>query len=362
MDAVSRVSTFGIVGTGWRSEFFVRLARLLPDRLRATGVVTRSAARAGQVTEEWGVPAFTSVDDLLAHERPAYVIVSVPWPATPDVTRELVGRGVRVLAETPPAPDVAGLRALWSDVGGSGLVQVAEQYTLMPGHAARLAVLRAGVIGVPTSVQLSSTHMYHAVSLIRALLGVDFEPGRVRAERFVAPLVDPLTPAGWTGDETAKPATTTLATIDFGGRMGLYDFTDNQWWNPLRARRMVVRGSHGEIVDDLVTRMLDPTTPVQSTLTRRQTGHDLSLEGLDLKHISFDGQLVYRNPFVGAGMSDDDIAVAALAEATGAWARDEGPAPYPLADACQDHLIALAVEESATTGAPVDFGTENWRG
>ncbi len=357
---MAAAGTFGIVGTGWRAEFFLRLARLLPDRLRAVGVVSRSTERGGQVTGRWGVPAFQSVDDLLAHERPEYVIVSVPWPVTPVATRELVALGVRVLAETPPAPDLAGLRALWADVGGSGLVQVAEQYLLMPGHAARLAVLGSGVIGAPTSVQLSSTHLYHAVSLIRGLLGVDFDAARVDARTFVAPLVDPLTPAGWTDDATPKPATTTLGTLDFDGRMGLYDFTDNQWWNPLRGRRIVVRGSHGELVDDTVVRLADARTPVASTISRRQTGHDLNLEGLDLKHLSFDGRVVYRNPFAGTGLSDDDIAVAALAEATGVWARGDGPPPYPLAQGCQDHALALAFEESARTGATVTVADEPW--
>ncbi|HEY1484876.1 MAG TPA: hypothetical protein VGF84_02160 [Micromonosporaceae bacterium] len=142
--------------------------------------------------------------------------------------------------------------------------------------------------------------------------------------------------------------------------MGLYDFTDNQWWNPLRARRIVIRGSRGEIVDDTVTRLLDPLTPVQSTLIRRQTGLDLNLEGLDLKHISFDGAVVYRNPYAGSGMSDDDIAVAAILDATGAWATGAGPEPYPLAAGCQDHLIALAIDESIRTGRPVITATEPW--
>jgi len=353
-------TTFGIVGTGWRALFFLRLARLLPDRLRAVGLVTRTPERAAQLSAECDVPVFLSIDALLAAERPDYVIVSAPWPVTPDLTRELVRRGIPVVAETPPAPDLDGLRALWHDVSTSGLVQVAEQYLLMPGHAARLAVLGSGVIGEPTSVQLSSTHLYHAVSLIRGLLGVAYQPVRVDARAFTAPLVDPLTPAGWTHDEVPKPATTTLATLDFGGRMGLYDFTDNQWWNPLRARRIVIRGSHGEIVDDQVTRMLDGSTPVTSALTRRQTGHDLNLEGLDLKHISFDGQVVYRNPFVGSGMSDDDIAVAAIAEQAGAWARGEGPEPYPLAQACQDHAVSVAIGESIATGAPVTVADEPW--
>ncbi|MEU8162125.1 Gfo/Idh/MocA family protein [Micromonospora parva] len=351
---------FGIVGSGWRGEFFLRLARLLPERFRVTGVVTRTESRGAAVTADWGVRTFRTTAELLAHERPDFVIVSVPWSVTPEATRELVAAGVPVLAETPPAADLAGLRSLWADVGGSGLVQVAEQYLLMPGHAARLALVRAGVLGEPTSVQISSTHLYHAVSLIRGLLGVGHESAEINARAFVAPLANPLSPTGWSGDDTPQQLSTTLATIDFGGRMGLYDFTDNQWWNPLRTRRLVVRGSRGELVDDRVVRLVDPTTPVESSLVRRQTGLDLNLEGLDLKHISFDGEVVYRNPFVGSGMSDDDIAVADIVARAGAWARKEGPAPYSLAEACQDHLISLAIEESVRTGQPVVTDAEAW--
>lgn len=47
---------FGIVGSGWRAEFFARLARALPERLAVAGVVTRSAERAAQVEAEWGCP------------------------------------------------------------------------------------------------------------------------------------------------------------------------------------------------------------------------------------------------------------------------------------------------------------------
>ncbi|HZD99343.1 MAG TPA: gfo/Idh/MocA family oxidoreductase, partial [Micromonosporaceae bacterium] len=236
------------------------------------------------------------------------------------------------------------------------------QYLLMPGHAARREVVDRGMIGDPTSVQVCSTHLYHAISLIRGLLGVAYEPATVNARAFVAPLVDPLTPDGWTHDAVPRPATTTLATIDFGDRMGVYDFTDNQWWNPLRTRRIVIRGSAGEIVDDTVVRLHDPTTPIASELSRRQTGIDLNLEGLDLKHISFDGDVVYRNPFVGSGMSDDDIAVAAIVEATGAWARGDAQPPYPLAQACQDHLIALAIEESTRMRADVTVPRQAWAG
>ncbi|GIH25001.1 hypothetical protein Aph01nite_33110 [Acrocarpospora phusangensis] len=353
---------FGIVGTGWRSEFFVRLARQLPERLSVSGVVTRSAERAAEVEATWGVPAFRSIGDLLAAERPEFVIPSVPWPVTPEVTRELVGYGVPVLAETPPAADLEGLRDLWDAVGASGLVQVAEQYLHMPGHAARLALAREGVIGQVTSVQVSSTHLYHAVSMIRHLLGAGFQEAVVTARSFTAPLVDPLSKDGWTGDATPKPAATTIATLEFEAGVGLYDFTDNQWWNPLRGRRIVVRGSNGEMVDDRVVRMADPRTPVESHLIRRQTGIDLNLEGFDLDHISFDGRVVYRNEYQGARFSEDDLAVVSLLCQMTAWCRGEAAAPYPLADGCQDHLISLAIGAALRSGTTVATGREAWAG
>jgi predicted dehydrogenase len=359
-NARDALTTFGLIGSGWRSAFFLRLARAAPDRFRPTGVVTRSAERGAEITAEWGVPTFRSAAELLDAEAPDFVIPCVPWAAMPGATRELVGLGARVLAETPPAPDLPGLRSLWDDVGGSGLVQVAEQYLLMPAHAARLAIVREGIVGEPTSVQVSSTHLYHAVSMIRGLLGVGFEPAVVSARSFTAPLADPLSPDGWSGDSTPKEISTTLATLDFGGRMGLYDFTDNQWWNPLRSRRIVVRGSLGELVDDRVVRLVDPTSPVESQLVRRQTGIDLNLEGVDLDHISFDGRVVYRNPFKGTRLSEDDVAVAALLERTAAWARGEGPEPYPLAEGLQDHLISLAIGESLATARDVTTTTEAW--
>jgi predicted dehydrogenase len=355
---------FGIVGSGWRSEFFVRLARALPERLTVTGVVTRSAERGEEVEAAWGVPAFRSAGELLAAaDRPEFVIPSVPWPVTPEVTAELVGHGVPVLAETPPAADLDGLRGLWRRVGGSGLVQVAEQYLLMPGHAARLALVREGTVGEVTSVQMSSTHLYHAVSLIRHTLGTGFAPVTVAARAFTAPLADPLSKEGWSGDLTPKDATTTIALLDFGGgRSALYDFTDNQWWNPLRARRMVIRGSLGEITDDTVVRMADPRTPVESALVRRRTGTDLNLEGMEVHHITFDGRVVWRNAYVGAHLSEDDLAVVDLLCRTGAWVRGEGPEPYPLAEGCQDHLVSLAVLEAARTGESVTTTREAWAG
>jgi predicted dehydrogenase len=361
LNGPAQPATFGLVGSGWRSEFFHRLARAMPDLLRITGVVTRSAERGDEVSKAWGLPSVRTSEELLAVEKPDFVVASVPRAQMPETTRDLVDLGVPVLVETPPAPDLAGLRSLWADVGSSGLVQVAEQYLLMPGHAVRLALVREGLIGAPTSVQVSSTHMFHTVSMIRGLLDVRMADVTVNARDFTAPLLDSLDRAGWHSDAVLEPRTTTLAMLDFGdGRHGLYDFTDGQWFNPVRSNRIVVRGTVGEIVDDRLVRLVDPITPVESPFMARRTGIDLNLEGNDLVHISVDGRVVYRNPFVGTRLSEDDIAVAAILRDTGAWARGEGPEPYPLAEGCQDHAIALAIEESARTGTDVRVTGEPW--
>jgi predicted dehydrogenase len=358
---VTAPATFGIVGRGWRADFFARLAGLLPERLTLVGAAVRRPETVDEMAARWEVPVVLSPAELISRHRPDFVVTSVPWPVNPGIVGELVDSGVRVLSETPPAPDADGLRRLWARVGAREMVQVAEQYLLLPWHAARLRLVERGVIGRPTSVQVSSTHGYHAVSIMRGLLGVGFGPATVSASRFAAPLADPLTRYGWTDDETPKPAVTTLATLDFGdGASGLYDFTDNQWHNQLRHRRIVVRGSRGEIADDAVVRLTGPRTIMRSSLLRSQLGYDLNLDGYDTEHIAFDGEVVFANPFLGLRLMDEEIAIASQLVATAAWARDEGHAPYPLAQAAQDHLLALAIDDSAATGAPVTTSVEPW--
>jgi len=347
------VTSFAVVGAGWRASAYWRLAAHLED-VSCAGVVVRSPRRLP-------VAAFASVDECLAVAKPDFLVTAVPWSVNPGVIERAVERGAPVLAETPPAPDLAGLRTLWRAVGSSDLVQVAEQYRLMPSHAARAAAVRSGSIGAPTQVHVSSTQLYHAVSLMRGLLGAGRTPVTVRAGRYQAPLVDPLNRAGWTDDDVPKLATTTIATLDFGhGRSGLYDFTDNQTRNQLRFRRILVRGTHGELQDNEIVRLAAPRTIVHTPLVRRQTGHDLDLQGFDTDHIALGGEVLFRNPYVGQRFNDDEIATAALLQAMAAWVRGDGPPPYPLAEGTHDHHVALAIEEAADTDRTVTTTAEPW--
>lgn len=340
------MTSFAIIGSGFRSAIFWQVAAGLPD-VDCVGIVTRRP-------RPLPVAAYESLDAVLADHELDFVVTSTPVAVTPQTVRELVERGIPVLAETPPAGSVDELAALWRDVGQSHLVQVAEQYHLMPMHAARLTAVQRGLVGRVGQVHVSSTQLYHAVSLVRRFLGAGRGAVTVRASRFTAPLVNPLDRSGWTGDLEAHDATTTLATLDFGeGRSGLYDFTDNQTRNLLRTRRLLVRGSHGELSDESVVRLLDARTVSRSSFSRRQTGHGLDLNGYATDHIAFGDEVYWRNPWPQQRWNDDELGVATLLTRMAAWVHGDGDEPYALAEGCTDQLIGLAITEAAESGREV---------
>lgn len=327
------MDTFVLAGFGFRGAAWQRVAAALPG-VECVGAVTRRA--------EAPVPAFRDLDECVRRTRPDFVVTALPPDGNPAAVATAVALGLPVLSETPPGP------------GSSALVQVAEQYPLMPAHAARIAAVATGVIGTPTQVQVSSTQQHHAMALIRRLLGAGHAAATVRATRTVAPLVQPLDRAGWTGDEQPRPAATTLATLDFGdGRSGVYDFTTGQTRNLLRFRRLLVRGTHGELQDDDIVHLPAARTIARTRLSRWQSGHDLDLNGYDTQSIAMGERVVYRNPYTGLRFNDDEIAMATLLEAMAAWVRDAGPPPYPLAEGQRDQALAAAVERAAETGTAV---------
>ena len=355
------MTTIAIIGAGWRAEFYIRIAQLMPERFEIIGVVARKEEVRISLEQEFGVRTFSTLSQLLSYKKPDYAVSSVSWDSNPSVVEELVKAGVHVLCETPPAPTVEALQKLWSAAGSSEMVQVAEQYLNLPGHASRLAITQSGTIGEVTSVELSSTHGYHAVAIMRGFLRSGFERTTITTRQFEAPLVNPLSRDGWNSDLSSQLAKTTISLIDFGsGKSGVYNFVDNQWHNQLRHRRIVVRGSRGEIVDDAVIRLIDGPAITTSRIERYQLGYDLNLDGFDTEHLSFDGRVVFKNPFTGLRFMDEEIAIAQLMVQMADWIEGKTKAPYPLNEGCQDQLISLAMDESITTGKNVLVDKQKW--
>ncbi len=352
-------SPFAIIGSGWRAGFFLRVAASLPDRFRVTGVLVRDARGRGTSTVLTDAPVHTDLDALLA-AQPRFVVLAVSREASGGLMRTLADRGVPVLAETPPAGDLAALDELVDLARSDARIQVAEQYRFQPFHAARLAVAASGRLGAVSQAQVSVAHDYHGMDLIRRYLDVGFEPVTITASRFTSPIVVSPDRHGPPVGERVVPSVQMLAWLDFGDRLGVHDFTDDQYFSWIRAPRVLLRGERGEIHDTRVRWLADATTPLDAELTRRDTGLDGNLEGYHHAGITLGETWVYRNPFVPARLSDDEIAVATCLERMTSYV-DGGPSFCSLAEAAWDQELAIRVAEAADTRRSVRASGERWR-
>ncbi|MBT8110869.1 MAG: Gfo/Idh/MocA family oxidoreductase [Gammaproteobacteria bacterium] len=350
---------FAVVGAGWRTDFFLRVAAALPQ-MNVCGVVARNRARAKDVESDWGVPCFASIPELLTHTQPSFVVASVSPKAVPDLCIEIAGHSVPVLAETPPAQDLEGLIRLYQLLSKLGArIQVAEQYWAQPLHAARQAVVDSGVLGPINQVNLSVCHGYHAMSLIRRLLGVGFESARIRGQRFTGRVIAGPDRAGPPREERVVEVDTDYASLDFGDRIGTYEFCLPQYRNWIRGQRVCIRGERGEIVDERVTYLKDEVTPINARLERHEAGRNGNLEGFHLKGIQFQDDWVYRNPVSPARLSDEEIAVAqCLLDMQGFV--EQGRSFYSLEEASQDQYLALACAKAIETGETVQTEAQIW--
>lgn len=357
--SVNTPTRIGLAGTGWRADFFHRVAKARPDLFSIDTVWTRSADSAQRARDSWGVDVHTDWDAFAARGPFDYVIVSVPRSAAPELTVRLVEAGIPALVETPPATDVDAMRTLYRRLGGSAPVQIAEQYQYQPHHAARLAVARSGLLGDVGSAHVSVAHGYHGVNLIRRFLDVGLGPVDIDATAFTDPVVPPRGRAGWAEHPETVTASTTLATLRFGERVGVFEFNGEQYFTPYRSRHLRVRGERGEIVDDDVTYLARPGLVAQQRLRREQGGIEGDLTGNHLNRLVLGDQVVYQNPMAPASLADDEIAIGDLMARMAAFTAG-GEGFYGLAEACHDHYLGLLIDQAAQTGQRVRTEPQPW--
>ncbi len=350
---------FGMVGRGWRSLFYLRIARELPERFQVGGMVVRNAVRGQEIETTWGVRTYRTLDELLRASNMRFLVVSVPWNATPSILLTCAERGMPVLAETPPAPDLASLVALYERLPSEAKIQVAEQYHLQPLHAARLAVVQSGKLGTVTQAQVSVAHGYHGISLIRKLLGSTFEPALITASSFISPLIAGPDRHGPPAEEQSKPSKQVIAHLDFAGKLGIYDFCDDQYFSWVRSPRILVRGERGEINNTQVRYLADFRTPISFEFVRQNAGEDGNLEGYYHKGILAGNEWVYKNPFAPGHLSDDEIAIASCLVKMDQYIAG-GPDFYSLAEASQDHYVNLMIEHALTSSQTVNTTRQIW--
>jgi predicted dehydrogenase len=351
--------SFAIIGAGWRSEFFLRIARLMPERFRITGMVIRDAEKARVFEQKWGVTSCRTVDELVRQGGFSFVVISVPRAVASAITLELAQQGIPVLCETPPGVDLDSLISLNESVGIEAKIQIAEQYIFQPNHAARLALVKSGKLGTISQAQVSACHDYHGMSLLRHFLGITYEDAEIQAHAFTSPIVQGIDHNGNLNEHKIVPSHQVIAYIRFADQLAVYDFTYDQYFSWIRTPRMLIRGEKGEINNFQIKYLQDYKTPVELELKRTNAGEDGNLEGFYLKGILAGEQYVYLNPFIPGRLTDDEIAIATSLLKMEEYVNG-GDSFYSLAEASQDHYLSLMIQRAVTTGETVSTSRQVW--
>lgn len=335
---------YAVAGTGWRAMFYVRAAKKLPELFELTGVLCRTKEKAEAFEAAHGVRAFWSLDALL-ETKPMFVVSCVSKPGMADMVMQLLERSMPALSETPLAIEMDKLKRLREIQERTGTpLEMAEQYFLYPSHAARLAVVKSGLLGDVTSCALSAMHDYHGISMLRAYLGEESGPVTMRARKIASPIVVTGGRGGYVTDGEMGEEYRVLAQIDFGnGRLGLYDFAGTQYHSAIRSNHLRILGTRGEIFDDEVRFLREGNRPALA----RFIAHRDEITGT-IRAIDFDGARVYENPFrCDVAMDEDEIAVCCVMQRFAArLAGGEKHYPYAFCDSFMAmEMSRLAAED-----------------
>ena len=225
-----------IVGSGYRAEYFGRIAKTYPDLFRAL-YLCRSEEKAGLMKRHTGVDAVTNVDACLAF-RPDFIVIAVDRAHVADVAAEWIGRGFPVVTETPVGDTAEKLCRLWEAGQRGAKIVCCEQYHRYPILAAGLNAISQNRIGPVSSMYLSLVHDYHAASLFRKALQIPV--GKAYAlcgTRLCNDAVETDSRCGAITDGRVSAIQRDMIHISFAaGREAIYDFCAIQYRSFIRSR------------------------------------------------------------------------------------------------------------------------------
>ena len=287
---------YGIIGAGWRAEFYLRIATLVPDTFSVSGIYIRNEYKRQEFSKEYNVPIFDNLNDLLKTNFD-FIVSCVNMDSINETAQMLADKGIAVLTETPVSTE---------DLKGK--IQVAEQFHFMPRNQAYKRIIDSGILGEVHQVELSCCHDYHSSSLIRFFLDIKDEvptktavvlPHKINQYNQRSGYIKPI--------EVISEQK--IIILDFGDKTAIHNFIRKQYFSDIRASRILIRGTNGEISNNTCT-YLKNGLPHSFEIKRNCFGIEENLDGFSLFNITGNGEVLYDNPFKGSRLSDEEIAIA----------------------------------------------------
>lgn len=361
---------FIIVGSGWRSLCYVRIAKALPEVFELCAMLCRTEEKAERMARENDIYTTTSIEECKAM-NPDFVVVVVNKASIADVSKKWMEYGFTVLCETPAALDTDTLNELWKVHSMGGRLMVAEQYRYDPVYHAQLKVLGRGLIGKPSFLHISLAHEYHGASLMRAYLGVDAQEAfTVSAKTYEFPTVETMSRYEKFTDGRVVDKKRTVGTFEFAdGKVAIYDFDSEQYRSPIRNNYVKLQGVRGEMKDNTFYWLDDANEPRKAVLVSSEVQFMRESDNPNLRHgcecveirlvqEGVQDEVVYEAPFGICGMSKGETAVAMLMIKAAEYDREV--ASKALRDTLQDAYMAILMKQAVETGEVVASQVQAW--
>lgn len=339
-----RPLTFIIIGSGWRSLFYVRIAKRFPELFQLKYMFCRTQEKADKMASEHGIETTIS-EEVCEKAKPEFVVVAVAKNSIFKETKKWAEKGFPVLCETPAGSNLDELKMLWDLAQKGAKIQVAEQYCRYPIMAAGLTSLKEGKVSDPYSVTLSAAHDYHGVSLIRHMLQpekpMDLKVEYVCGTCYTFPITETNSRQGAICDGRMKESERVRITIQFANqKVAFYDFDKIQYHSYIRGRYLNVQGLRGEWNDTILRYVNAKNVPVLEEVTFLLEPKYNSLLTNELKKHS-----ETWNPFLEMGDEQDEYAIATMMLDMRKYLKD-GVEVYPLKEALEDAYLWLLFQEA----------------
>ncbi len=357
---------FVIVGSGWRSLYYVRIAKALPEEFELCAMLCRTGEKAEKMATEHSIYTTTSIEECI-NMQPDFVVVAVSKASIADVSKEWMNYGFTVLCETPASLDVEVLRELWQlHLDGKKLV-VAEQYIYYPRYQAMLDVLNKNIIGEPDCINISLAHEYHGASLIRAFLRENVATSfTISAKTYEFPTVETMNRYEKIMDGRQAMKRRTVATIEFAdGKVAWYDFDSEQYRSPIRKNFVKVQGCRGELMNDEVFYLDENNEPcygkleVAERLVATKDPNPNLHTVREIEKITFNDENIYEPVFGLCGLAEDENAIAKIMQRAAEY--DPEFARKALQNALQDAYMAILMQRAVDSGEKICSEPEIWQ-
>ncbi len=298
------MTKFVLCGTGWRADFFLRIAKALPQQFAISSIYTRRKEKATELTN-LGYNATTNLDVALSFDHNA-VIVASGKEGFFELLKTLDSRHETILSETTFLSLSEEELKQVENIKGFTL----EQYWYNPLYASIKAVLPK--IGKVSSVYLSALHNHHAASILRGIFG----PLEIKEIRRLldqnATCLKTASRSGLDRNLEAQDYTRKLTAVEFTtGEVFLTDFSSNQYHSYIIPSHLEIRGQRGVITEKGVTYINEQGYPVDLPFVFHKDDFRNNQQ-LSISHVTVGSEVVFTNAFYPSDFNYDEIAIASM--------------------------------------------------